>query len=94
MIKDRDQNKDTYRLDNLGCCAFLLLQEGIELLGIEEDRYHHFIFNLSNPQECAEFRKQFLNGGLVSAIDLLSKRELLINEIKAKSKSSKGGIHE
>ena len=86
--------QDTYKLDNLGCCAFLLLHEGIELLGIEEDRYRHFIFQLSNPQKCADLRKQYLNGAHVSAIDLLSKRELLINEIKAKSQNGKGGIHE
>jgi len=82
---------NTYILGNINQCAFLLSNEGIELLEVQEDKFHHFSFILSNPDKCEELRRQYLNGASAPAMELFSKREMLLGEIKSKSQSNRGG---
>ncbi len=82
---------NTYTSDSITLCAFMLTQNGIDLLDIQEDKYHHFSFILSNPERCEELRHQYLNSASATARELFSKRDMLLGEIKNKSnRSSKG----
>lgn len=86
-------NKNTYQLNNLNCCAFMLTcqEQEVELLRVEEDKFHNFSFILSNPDKCEELKRQYLNNASAPALELFSKREMLIGEIKTKrNPSSKG----
>lgn len=79
--------KIEYKLDDLKLASFLLTQNSIALLNVIEERPRHFIFVLSNPKKCEELKQKYLNGSKTSALDLFQKRDLLITEIRSKSRA-------
>ncbi len=78
--------KNIYTSDDIKLTSFLLTQSGISLLNIVEERPRHFAFILSNPKKCEELKQKYLNGAKASALNLFQKRDMLLTEMKSKSK--------
>jgi hypothetical protein len=62
-------------------CSFLLTK-GINLLEVKEISPRHFIFILSDSNQCGKLSKEYLNNAPAPARELFSNREMLINQIK------------
>ena len=79
-----------FQSDDTSLTSFLLTQQDINLLDIFRDTSGHFIFILSNPEKCADLKKQYLNNVPAPARELFSNREMLIAEIKSRERG--GGV--
>lgn len=77
---------DTWGTDDISLTAYLIVR-GVKLLEFKEDRHNHFIFILSDPNQCTELRQEYLNKGAAVARELFSVREMLISEIKNRHKN-------
>ena len=75
---------ETFKTDDILLASFLLTNTGINLIDIVEDYSRHFLFILSNPELCTKLKQKYLNNAPASALELFSKREILISEIKNK----------
>lgn len=71
-----------YRTDDINLTSFLLTQNGISFIGIEQDNPRHFVFILSSADKCVELKSKYFNNIEVPVLDLFSKKEMLISEIK------------
>ena len=72
-----------FKTDDILLTSFLLTQ-GISLVDIVQDNPNHFSFCLVGLDECKELKQKFLNNATAPALELFSKREMLISEIKNK----------
>lgn len=75
-----------YKIDDLKIASFLLTQNGITLLNVIEEHPRHFVFILSNPKKCEKLKQKYLNGAKAIAQSLFQKRDILLTEMKSKSK--------
>ncbi len=62
-----------------------LLTKGISLVEVKEITPRHFIFILSDANQCGKLSKDYLNNAPAPARELFSNREMLINEIKMRN---------
>lgn len=76
---------DTWETDDISLASYLIVR-GVKLLEFKENRRNHFIFILSNPNLCAELRQKYFNKGVAAARELFSVREMLISEIKNRTR--------
>lgn len=74
-----------FRTNDISLTAFLLTK-GINLLDIEQGENSRFLFALSAPTKCEVLKKEYLNNAHAPAQELFSKREMLISQIKQRSK--------
>lgn len=77
---------DYFKSDDILLISFLLTQKGLSLIDIVEDYPGHFMFVLSDLKRCTELKQQYLNNASAPALELFSKREMLISEIKNKNR--------
>ena len=76
------ETKDTnYRTDDISLTSFLLAN-GLQLLDIKRGQHNHFTFILSSSATCRKLKNKYLNNASAPALELFSKREMLISEIK------------
>lgn len=85
-MENENKNKDSYTLDDVLIVSFCLTK-GINLLNIVEDKPGHFQFVLSDPKRCAQLKIEYLNNVPAPARELFSQREMLISEIKSRTRS-------
>lgn len=76
---------DTFKTDDILLTAYLLTQ-GISLVEIVQDNPNHFTFCLIGLDKCKELKQKFLNNSTAPALELFSKQEMLISEIKNKNR--------
>lgn len=86
-MKIDTQNQKTWCDDDILLTAFLLTDKDVSLIDIKEDKPHHFVFILSNPQKCQDLKRQYLNGASAPARELFFNREMLINEMKNRERN-------
>ena len=77
----------TFKNEDILLISFLLTQEGVTLVDIIEDYPGHFVFVLYDPKRCTELKRQYLNNATAPALELFSKREMLISEIKNRNRN-------
>jgi len=77
----------TFKNEDILLISFLLTQVGVTLVDIIEDYPGHFVFVLSDPKRCTELKQQYLNNASAPALELFSKREMLISEIKNRNRN-------
>ena len=74
-----------FKTNDLSLTAFLLTK-GVNLLDIITEDQSRFIFLLSDPEKCELLRNDFMNNSTAPAQELFSKREMLISEIKQRTR--------
>jgi len=77
--------ENKFKTNDISLAAFLLTQ-GVNLTDIVAEDKFRFSFLLSDLNKCELLRKQYLNNALAPAQELFSKREMLISEIKQRTK--------
>lgn len=75
-----------FKTDDILLTSYCLTQ-GISLVEIIQDNPNHFTFCLLGLDECKELKQKFLNNAPAPALELFSKREMLISEIKNKNRN-------
>lgn len=84
MEKNIEKSFATY---DILLCSFLLTQ-GIHILEIKKFTENKFLFLLEDPEKCAQLSLDYQNNALASARELFANREMLIGEIKEKTRLS------
>lgn len=79
-------NMDNYKTDDILLTAYCLTQ-GINLIEIIHDYPNHFTFCLLGENECKELKQKYLNNAPAPALELFSKREMLLSEIKSRNRN-------
>lgn len=77
---------NNFQSDDILLCAYLLTQDGVELVEIVNDAPYHFVFKLSDVDKCNKLKRSYLNNALAPARELFSQREMLISEIKSRDR--------
>lgn len=77
--------KDSFVLDDVLITSFCLTN-GVSLLNIVEDRSGHFQFILADSKRCEQLKIKYLNNAPAPARELFSQREMLISEIKNRTR--------
>lgn len=77
--------ENRFKTNDISLTAFLLTQD-IKLIDLVEEGRFRFSFLLSNLEKCELLRKKYLNGASAPAQLLLSKREMLISELKQRAR--------
>lgn len=80
--------KDIYKTDDINLTSFLLTNSGIDLIGLQEDEPRHYLFLLSSSKKCTELHSKYINNTKAPVLDLFSKKEMLITQIKRKSQEA------
>jgi len=70
-----------FRSDDINLTSFLLSQ-GTLLHEIFQDRPRHFVFILTPKKLCDDLKTRYTNNALTPVLDFISKREMLMTEIK------------
>ena len=77
--------ESNFKTNDILLAAFLLTQ-GIDYLDLVEEARSRFSFIFSNLDKCQLLQREYLNNAPAPAQLLFSKREMLISEIKQKSR--------
>ena len=75
-----------FKTNDISLAAFLLTQ-GVDFIDTVDEGNSRFSFLLSDPDKCELLRREYLNNAPAPAQQLFSKREMLISEIKQKSRN-------
>lgn len=88
MDTNTETNNHFYRSDDLLISSFLLCRQA-QLVDIASDSSRHFTFTFQDPTRCKELVQEYVNGGLVVARELFSRREELLGQMRNRDRYGK-----